>query len=440
MFAASFQWIANHVFGNLGSDTRIAVDFWDSRQRACSPFLATLHYYSSIACKCDSALNSFYTRCTHIPCFALIVLIYIAAASIGGSWLVQIAGSVGASVIYSLTHFDTYNVFTSWSLYVCIVVIGVLAVYQVLTTNRALADHGAGIVMPIFFVFFTTATMITFAVLFAGSPSVPGVQVATLVVGFLVISCGVAILYSFNLRALPKRVVELLTGEEEEECEEEDVEMELVKKPEDEEVEITSPSGTLAEVGSSQGILAPVSSAVGLAPPPMPLRGGVSEVSVVSDEPRRRHTSFGGTLHARTVSGGNAANSPVESAGSGTISRGRKVSMSGQSVLGLSRKNTVGYALDVLSSHAWELDENLLKEKYNMGIGTQERGSLKRKVPRVGSSASIDWRDSRALERSGTVGSMVVVEEPDHDDDDLERGDREQSGRDQGGQAGPSDR
>ncbi|KAI9034046.1 magnesium transporter, partial [Hyaloraphidium curvatum] len=122
------------------------------------------------------------------------VLVYITAAAIGGSWLVQLAGAVGASVIYSFSHWETDNAFRNWSLYVLVLVIAVLAVYQVLTTNRALADHGAGIVMPIFYVMFTTATMITFAFLYAGASTIPGVQVATLIMGFLVISCGVAIL------------------------------------------------------------------------------------------------------------------------------------------------------------------------------------------------------------------------------------------------------
>lgn len=407
----------------------------------------------------------------------LTVLVYVTAAALGGSWLVQLAGSVGASIIYSFSHWDTENAFRTWGLYVLVLVSAVLAVYQVLTTNRALTDHGAGIVMPIFYVFFTTATMITYAFLFAGASSIPGIQVATLVMGFLVISCGVAILYSFNLRALPKKVVELINpdaaAEFDEEGEDEDYPLEDEMMESDELLEkrdkfleappstplasaLTVETGSLPRRSSisvstagqqtlppsaikpQASVLSPLSPAGTLAEPhvteadvgllepaPMPLAGGgggetgaadMSSVGTVRTAPEpaelvgpgaaivhRSATTAGNVSFAptRVVSDsfGSAERvvSPSHTAGEATATGGgsqrhaRKVSISAQSQRALSRKNTVGFALDVLSSHAWELDEALLREKYSIGLAPQAHsGSLRRKHPRGYSSESIN--------------------------------------------------
>jgi len=129
-------------------------------------------------------------------------LVYISVAALGGSFLVQVAGAVGASIVYSISNWTTDNQFLQWSLYVLVVFIAFMAVFQVNFTNKALRFFSAGIVMPMFYVCFTTATLITFLFLFSGTQAMPAVQAVTLTVAFLVIVCGVALLYNFNLNLM----------------------------------------------------------------------------------------------------------------------------------------------------------------------------------------------------------------------------------------------
>jgi len=251
--------------------------------------------------------------------------------------------------------------------------------------------------------------------LFAGASSIPGIQVATLVMGFLVISCGVAILYSFNLRALPKTMHDLFHPSDEEsgedlldmEEEEEEKEKEMEFSPgtatgvalavdtmgrrasvpaKDSVSSPLSPAGTLAEPhAATEAVQMPLeaaaSSSVGTITAPADGSGtvGRSGTQLSGD----RSTSLSRPGIAFTPSSPSDAPPPP-------LKHGRKVSVSGQSTRALTRKNTVAFALDVLTSHAWELDSAAL-EKYSTGIAPQaQSGSLRRKHPRGYSAESLN--------------------------------------------------
>jgi magnesium-transporting ATPase (P-type) len=74
------------------------------------------------------------------------------------------------------------------------------AIFQVLYLNKSLQHFSTSIVTPVYYVFFSTATLITSAVLFQGFNVSSFINGATIVLGFLVIVIGVALLFQYNLK------------------------------------------------------------------------------------------------------------------------------------------------------------------------------------------------------------------------------------------------
>jgi hypothetical protein len=139
------------------------------------------------------------------------IMVHITIASIVGSFLVQIASGVGSAVVYSIGHFDTYNVFVDWQFWLLFVILVILILFQIAFINKAIACFHATIVMPIYFVSFTIWTFVTFLFLYGfGSGTIGALAAVSLVLNFLVIVCGVALLVAWNRKVLKSLLPETL--------------------------------------------------------------------------------------------------------------------------------------------------------------------------------------------------------------------------------------
>ncbi|KAJ3139129.1 hypothetical protein HK100_011827 [Physocladia obscura] len=121
-------------------------------------------------------------------------------SSLGGSYLVLAAQGFGTSFVYSLRNWDTDNQFKQWPIYPLFVFLVFFVIFQVNFLNKALSCFSAAVVTPIYYVFFTTATMLTSAFLFQGFPVGSTVDGVSILFGFLVICGGVALLFQYSLK------------------------------------------------------------------------------------------------------------------------------------------------------------------------------------------------------------------------------------------------
>ncbi|KAJ3064472.1 hypothetical protein HDU98_012135 [Podochytrium sp. JEL0797] len=122
-------------------------------------------------------------------------MVYLSMAAIGGSFLVLSAQAVGAAIVTSARNWTTENQFLCWEFYVVLVFMVGCIVFQINYLNKALALYSAAIVYPIQYVTFTGMTIISTAFLIRQFP-VDNINAgASVVEGFLVLVCGVLLLY-----------------------------------------------------------------------------------------------------------------------------------------------------------------------------------------------------------------------------------------------------
>ncbi|KAL2190111.1 DUF803-domain-containing protein [Thermothelomyces heterothallicus CBS 203.75] len=118
------------------------------------------------------------------------MLVYISICSwIGGLSVVATQG-LGAAIVAQASGTPQFN---QWFLYVLLVfVIGTLLT-EIIFLNKALNIFNAALVTPTYYVYFTTTTIISSAVLFRGFKGTP-TSIVTMVNGFLTICAGVVLL------------------------------------------------------------------------------------------------------------------------------------------------------------------------------------------------------------------------------------------------------
>ncbi|KAI9884336.1 MAG: hypothetical protein M1823_003875 [Watsoniomyces obsoletus] len=132
------------------------------------------------------------------------MMVYLTICSlIGGLSVVAIQG-LGAAIV---THIGGTPQFNQWFLYVLMVVVVVTLVTEIIYLNKALNIYNAAMVTPTYYVFFTSATIVTSAILFRGFKGTPG-SIITVVMGFLQICCGVVLLqFSKSAKDIPDAAV-----------------------------------------------------------------------------------------------------------------------------------------------------------------------------------------------------------------------------------------
>ncbi|KAJ3100858.1 hypothetical protein HDU97_001912 [Phlyctochytrium planicorne] len=139
-------------------------------------------------------------------------LIYISISSIIGAYLVLSCSGFGSALVYSIRNWQTDNQLVKWETYPILAFITLTIVLQVHFLNRGLAIFSAAVVTPIYYVFFTTATLVTSAVLFRGFPVDSASQGLSIVMGFMVIVGGVGLLFQYSMQILAAGTTGNCTG------------------------------------------------------------------------------------------------------------------------------------------------------------------------------------------------------------------------------------
>ncbi|KAI8847189.1 magnesium transporter NIPA-domain-containing protein [Chytridium lagenaria] len=128
-------------------------------------------------------------------------LVYISICSTVGSFLVLSIQGFGSCVVYSSRHWRDDNQFLYWQMYLLFAFIIFTVVAQIHFLNKALNLFSTAIVTPVYYVFFTTMTLISSAILFRGF-SVPSITSGlSLIFGFLVIVGGVVVLFQYQTKS-----------------------------------------------------------------------------------------------------------------------------------------------------------------------------------------------------------------------------------------------
>ncbi|KAL8722444.1 MAG: hypothetical protein Q9225_001066 [Loekoesia sp. 1 TL-2023] len=118
------------------------------------------------------------------------MLVYLSICSLIGGLSVVATQGLGSAVVAQIRG---ESQFTHWFLYVLFVFVAVTLVTEIIYLNKALNIFNAALVTPTYYVFFTSATIVTSAVLFRGfAGSIK--SIITVVLGFLQICAGVVLL------------------------------------------------------------------------------------------------------------------------------------------------------------------------------------------------------------------------------------------------------
>ncbi|KAF3907500.1 hypothetical protein AA313_de0200785 [Arthrobotrys entomopaga] len=118
------------------------------------------------------------------------MLVYLSVCSMIGGLSVVATQGLGAAVVAQAGGKPQFN---QWFLYVLLVFVVITLLTEIYYLNKALNIFNAALVTPTYYVFFTSATIVTSAVLFQGFKGT-GAEIATLVMGFLEICAGVVLL------------------------------------------------------------------------------------------------------------------------------------------------------------------------------------------------------------------------------------------------------
>ncbi|KAJ3413258.1 hypothetical protein HDV05_008244 [Chytridiales sp. JEL 0842] len=140
-------------------------------------------------------------------------MVYITISSFIGAYLVMAAQGIGSSIVHSVQNWNTDNQFLRWPFYPLLVFMLICIIANINFLNKALALFSTAVVTPIYYVFFSTATLVSSAVLFQGFPVENVSGGLGIVMGFLVIVGGVSLLFQYNLKLRKKAEAALILSE-----------------------------------------------------------------------------------------------------------------------------------------------------------------------------------------------------------------------------------
>ncbi|KAJ1566384.1 hypothetical protein HK405_010050 [Cladochytrium tenue] len=126
-------------------------------------------------------------------------IVYILICSLVGAFVVTAMQGLGSAVVYSAAHPED-NQFKQWSMYPLVLFVVLSGVLQINYLNKALNIFSTAVVTPIYYVCFTTATLICSSVLFRDFNFPSAIAGVSAVLGFLVIIGGVALLFAYSLQ------------------------------------------------------------------------------------------------------------------------------------------------------------------------------------------------------------------------------------------------
>ncbi|KAL3900445.1 MAG: hypothetical protein SGCHY_001340 [Lobulomycetales sp.] len=128
-------------------------------------------------------------------------IVYISICSLIGSLVVVGTQGLGAALVHTATH-PQDNQLILYQTWLVVILVAIGGVTQINYLNKALNQFSTAIVTPVYYVMFTTATLIAAGILAGTSFSVAGsaVDFTTLCFGFLTIVGGVALLFEYSLK------------------------------------------------------------------------------------------------------------------------------------------------------------------------------------------------------------------------------------------------
>ncbi|KAF8471250.1 magnesium transporter NIPA-domain-containing protein [Kalaharituber pfeilii] len=118
------------------------------------------------------------------------MLVYISVCSLIGGLSVACIQGIGAAIIAQANGIPQFN---QWFTYFIIIFVIVTLLVEIVYLNKALNIFNAAIVTPTYYVFFTSSTIVTSAIMFRGFKGSPA-AIATVCMGFLQICAGVVLL------------------------------------------------------------------------------------------------------------------------------------------------------------------------------------------------------------------------------------------------------
>ncbi|KAF9023053.1 hypothetical protein BGZ52_000099 [Haplosporangium bisporale] len=119
------------------------------------------------------------------------MLVYITVCSLIGSLSVVATQGLGAAIVLNIT--KGIPQFNHWFIYVTMVFVVCTLIAEINYLNKALNLFNTAMVTPVYYVFFTSATLIASVILFQGFSASPS-AIMTVVMGFFVICAGVVLL------------------------------------------------------------------------------------------------------------------------------------------------------------------------------------------------------------------------------------------------------
>ncbi|GJJ76844.1 magnesium transporter [Entomortierella parvispora] len=119
------------------------------------------------------------------------MLVYITVCSLIGSLSVVATQGLGAAIVHNITTGTPQ--FNHWFIYVTIVFVFCTLVTEINYLNKALNLFNTAMVTPVYYVFFTSASLVASVILFQGFSASPA-SIMTVVLGFFVICAGVVLL------------------------------------------------------------------------------------------------------------------------------------------------------------------------------------------------------------------------------------------------------
>lgn len=118
------------------------------------------------------------------------MLVYLSICSWVGGLSVVATQGLGAAIVTQISGTPQFN---QWFLYVLLVFVICTLVTEIIYLNKALNLFNAALVTPTYYVYFTSTTILTSAILFRGFKGT-AISITTVVLGFLQICTGVVLL------------------------------------------------------------------------------------------------------------------------------------------------------------------------------------------------------------------------------------------------------
>ncbi|KZF21438.1 DUF803-domain-containing protein [Xylona heveae TC161] len=118
------------------------------------------------------------------------MMVYLSICSLIGGLSVVATQGLGAAIVTQIGGTPQFN---QWFLYVLLVFVAATLITEIIYLNKALNIFNAALVTPTYYVYFTSSTIVTSAILFRGFKG-SALSIVTVVLGFFQICSGVVLL------------------------------------------------------------------------------------------------------------------------------------------------------------------------------------------------------------------------------------------------------